>query len=156
MKEIDWSNLSFGYMKTDYNVRINFREGEWGKLEISSSELINLHMAATCLHYGQEAFEGLKAFRGKDGKVRIFRLEENAARLQSTCRGIMMAELPTERFKEAVLTAVKMVFIKSVVTMQPVCVPATKHMQQGIPQSFIWMQRRRSTSTSVALPTSSE
>ena len=62
MKEIDWSNLSFGYMKTDYNVRINFREGEWGKLEISSSELINLHMAATCLHYGQEAFEGLKAF----------------------------------------------------------------------------------------------
>ena len=73
MKEIDWSNLSFGYMKTDYNVRINFREGEWGKLEISSSELINLHMAATCLHYGQEAFEGLKAFRGKDGKVRIFR-----------------------------------------------------------------------------------
>ena len=108
MKEIDWANLSFGYMKTDYNVRINFREGEWGKLEISSSELINLHMAATCLHYGQEAFEGLKAFRGKDGKVRIFRLEENAARLQSTCRGIMMAELPTERFKEAVLTAVKM------------------------------------------------
>ena len=108
MKEIDWSNLSFGYMKTDYNVRINFREGEWGKLEISSSELINLHMAATCLHYGQEAFEGLKAFRGKDGKVRIFRLEENAAGLQSTCRGIMMAELPPERFKEAVLTAVKM------------------------------------------------
>ena len=45
-----------------------------------------MHMAATCLHYGQEAFEGLKAFRGKDGKVRIFRLEENAARLQSTCQ----------------------------------------------------------------------
>ena len=108
MKEIDWANLSFGYMKTDYNVRINFREGAWGELEISSSEQVNLHMAATCLHYGQEAFEGLKAFRGKDGKVRIFRLEENAARLQSTCRGIMMAELPTERFKEAVLKAVKM------------------------------------------------
>lgn len=108
MKEIDWSNLSFGYMKTDYNVRINYREGEWGKLEISSSEQISLHMAATCLHYGQEAFEGLKAFRGKDGKVRVFRLEENAARLQSTCRGIMMPELPTERFKEAVMAVVKM------------------------------------------------
>lgn len=65
MKEIDWSNLSFGYMKTDYNVRINFRDGAWGELEISSSEILNLHMAATCLHYGQEAFEGLKAFRGK-------------------------------------------------------------------------------------------
>ena len=99
MKEIDWANLSFGYMKTDYNVRINFRNGAWGELEVSSDEHLNLHMAATCLHYGQEAFEGLKAFRGKDGKVRIFRLEENAARLQSTCQGILMAELPTERFK---------------------------------------------------------
>jgi len=108
MKEIDWANLSFGYMKTDYNVRINFRNGAWGELEISSSEVLNLHMAATCLHYGQEAFEGLKAFRGKDGKVRIFRLEENAARLQSTCQGIMMAELPTERFKEAILKVVKL------------------------------------------------
>ncbi|GAE22870.1 branched-chain amino acid aminotransferase [Bacteroides pyogenes] len=108
MKEIDWSNLSFGYMKTDYNVRINFRDGAWGELEVSSSEYLNLHIAATCLHYGQEAFEGLKAFRGKDGKVRIFRLEENAARLQATCQGIMMAELPTERFKEAILKVVKL------------------------------------------------
>lgn len=108
MNEIDWANLSFGYMKTDYNVRINFRNGAWGELEVSSSECLNLHMAATCLHYGQEAFEGLKAFRGSDGKVRIFRLEENAARLQSTCEGIMMAELPTERFKEAILKVVKL------------------------------------------------
>ena len=108
MKEIDWANLSFGYMKTDYNVRINFRNGAWGELEVSSEEYLNLHMAATCLHYGQEAFEGLKAFRGKDGKVRIFRLEENAARLQSTCQGILMAELPTERFKEAILKVVKL------------------------------------------------
>lgn len=108
MKEIDWANLSFGYIKTDYNVRINFRNGAWGELEVSSSEYLNLHMAATCLHYGQEAFEGLKAFRGKDGKVRIFRLEENAARLQSTCQGIMMAELSTDRFKEAILKAVKL------------------------------------------------
>ena len=108
MKEIDWANLSFGYMKTDYKVRINFRNGAWGELEVSSEEYLNLHMAATCLHYGQEAFEGLKAFRGKDGKVRIFRLEENAARLQSTCQGILMAELPTERFKEAILKVVKL------------------------------------------------
>jgi branched-chain amino acid aminotransferase len=67
-----------------------------------------LHIAATCLHYGQEAFEGLKAFRGKDGKVRVFRLDENAKRLQSSCRGIMMPELPEEKFKEAVLKAVKL------------------------------------------------
>ena len=108
MKEIDWSNLSFGYMKTDYNVRINFREGAWGELEVSSSEYINMHMAATCLHYGQKAFEGLKAFRGKDGKIRVFRLEDNAARMQDTCRGILMAELPTERFREAVLKVIKL------------------------------------------------
>ncbi len=108
MEPIDWSNLSFGYMKTDYNVRCYFKDGAWGEIETSQSEHINLHMAATCLHYGQEAFEGLKAFRGKDGKIRIFRLEENAARLQSTCQGILMAELPTEKFREAVLKAVKL------------------------------------------------
>ena len=44
MKEIDWANLSFGYMKTDYNVRINFRNGAWGELEVSSEEHLNLHM----------------------------------------------------------------------------------------------------------------
>ena len=108
MKEIDWSSLSFGYMPTDYNVRINYRNGEWGKLEVSSSDIINIHMAATSLHYGQEAFEGLKAFRGKDGRVRIFRVEENAKRLQTSCDGIMMERLPIERFKEAVLAAVKL------------------------------------------------
>ena len=57
-------------------------------------------MAATCLHYGQEAFEGLKAYRCPDGKVRLFRVKDNAERLQSTCRGIMMPEVPTELFTE--------------------------------------------------------
>ncbi len=108
MKEIDWSNLSFGYMPTDYNVRCCYRDGKWGEIELSSSEYINLHMAATCLHYGQEAFEGLKAYRCKDGKIRIFRMEANAERLQSTCRGILMPELPTKTFCEMVKKVVKM------------------------------------------------
>ena len=108
MKTIDWANLSFGYMPTDYNVRYNYRNGSWGELEISSSEYINMHMAATCLHYGQEAIEGLKAFRGKDGKIRVFRLDENAARLQSTCRGILMPELSTEKFRDAILKVIKL------------------------------------------------
>ena len=107
MKEIDWSNLSFGYMRTDYNVRCYYRDGKWGELELCSEETLNIHMAATCLHYGQEAFEGLKAYRGKDGKIRIFRPEANAERLQSTCRGILMPELPTEKFCEAVKKVVK-------------------------------------------------
>ena len=75
---MDCSNLSFGYMKADYNVRCYYRNGEWGEVEVSDTETITIHMAATCLHYGQEAFEGLKAFRGKDGKVRVFRLDSNA------------------------------------------------------------------------------
>ena len=64
MKEIDWANLPFGYMKTDYNVRCYYRDGKWGELELCSEETLNIHMAATCLHYGQEAFEGLKRRQG--------------------------------------------------------------------------------------------
>lgn len=108
MKNIDWNNIGFGYIKTDYNVRCSFKDGEWGEIRSTQDEFINLHMAATCLHYGQEAFEGLKAFRGKDGKIRIFRLDENAKRLQNSCKGIMMAPLPVEKFKEAVIKAVKL------------------------------------------------
>ncbi len=107
MDTINWSNLSFGYMKTDYNVRCHYSNGAWSKPEITDSEYLNMHMAATCLHYGQEAFEGMKAFRGKDEKIRIFRMRENAIRLQNSCRGIMMAELPVELFEECILTAVK-------------------------------------------------
>ncbi len=106
MENIDWGNLSFGYMPTDYNVRCYYRNGNWGEIEVSSSDTINIHMAATCLHYGQEAFEGLKAFRCPDGHVRIFRMKDNAERLQSTCRGILMPELPTEKFCEMVEKAV--------------------------------------------------
>lgn len=108
MKKLDWANLSFGYMKTDYNVRCYYRNGKWGEIEVSSEETINMHMAAVCLHYGQEAFEGLKAYRCPDGKVRVFRPEENAARLQSTCRGIVMPEVPTELFVEMVEKVVRL------------------------------------------------
>ena len=108
MENINWSDLSFGYMKTDYNVRCYYRDGKWGELEVSSSEIINIHMAATCLHYGQESFEGLKAFKGKDGKIRVFRMDENGKRMQSSSRGIKMAELPVEKFEEAVRKVVKL------------------------------------------------
>ena len=98
-QSIDWANLPFGYMPTDYNVRCTYRNGKWGEIEVSSSEILNIHMAATCLHYGQEAFEGQKAFRCPDGKIRLFRIDDNAERLQQTCRGIMMPEVPTELFR---------------------------------------------------------
>lgn len=107
MENINWSELGFSYMKTNGNVRCEYHNGSWGSLEWHTEEYINMHMAATCLHYGQEAFEGLKAFRGVDGKIRIFRLEENAKRLASSCRGICMPELPEGLFEEAVIMAVK-------------------------------------------------
>jgi branched-chain amino acid aminotransferase len=107
MDTINWSNLSFGYMKTDYNVRIHYSDGQWSQPELETSEFLNIHIAATCLHYGQEAFEGMKAFRGKDNKIRLFRMRENALRLQNSCNGIMMAELPVELFEECILKAVK-------------------------------------------------
>ena len=56
MANLDWNNLPFGYIKTDYNVRCYFRDGKWSKPEISESEYIDIHIAATGLHYGQESF----------------------------------------------------------------------------------------------------
>ena len=106
--DINWGELSFGYNKTDYNVRCYHRDGKWGELEISSSEHINVHMAATGLHYGQEAFEGLKGYRGKDGKVRLFRWKENAKRMRASAQGIMMAEVPDELFEKALKTVLKL------------------------------------------------
>ena len=108
MEQMDWSNLGFGYMKTDFNIRCTYKNGAWGDLEVHDSEYMTLHMAATALHYGQESFEGLKAFRGKDGKIRIFRMRDNALRMQDSSEGTVMAKVPVEKFEEAVVKAVKL------------------------------------------------
>ena len=108
MKNIDWKNLTFGYLKTDYNIRCYFKDGKWGPLEVSTSETIDIHIAATCLHYGQEAFEGMKAYRGKDDKVRLFRWEENWLRMQRSAEGILMQPVPKEIFGEACRKAVEL------------------------------------------------
>ena len=108
MENMDWKNLPFGYMKTEYNVRCYYKDGKWGELEISSSEYVMLHIAATTLHYGQEVFEGLKAYRGKDGKVRLFRCRDNAQRLADSGSYLQMATPPVDVFVEAVKKAVKL------------------------------------------------
>ncbi len=108
MQNIEWSKLPFGYLKTDYNVRCYNRDGKWGELEISSSEFINLHIASTAIHYGQQAFEGMKAYMGKDGNIRIFRWEENFKRLERSAHGILMQPVTKELFKEAIFKAVLM------------------------------------------------
>ncbi|HJE38403.1 MAG TPA: branched-chain amino acid aminotransferase [Candidatus Amulumruptor caecigallinarius] len=107
-QQIDWANLPFGYIKTDYNVRCYYKDGKWGDIEVSDSETLNLHIAATSLHYGQEIFEGMKAFRGKDGKVRVFRIEENAHRIAESARGLLMEPVPEELFTEMVKKVVKL------------------------------------------------
>jgi len=108
MENIDWKNLPFGYLKTDYNIRCLYKNGKWGPLEVSTSEYIDIHIAATALHYGQEAFEGLKAYMGKDGKIRLFRWEENAKRLISSAEGVIMAPVPFELFKEALFKVIEL------------------------------------------------
>lgn len=105
---LDWNNLGFMYRQTDYNVRCYYRDGKWGELEIHSEETINMHMAATCLHYGQESFEGLKAYRGVDGKVRLFRPEENARRMNHTADGILMPQIPEELYLQALEKVVRL------------------------------------------------
>lgn len=102
MNTIDWKSLPFGYFKTDVNVRAYYRNGAWSDIEITDSEYVPTHIAATGLHYGQQAFEGMKAFRGKNGDIRLFRWQENALRLQRSAKGIYMAEVPEELFFKAI------------------------------------------------------
>lgn len=108
MEQFDWKNLPFGYVRTDYNIRCHYRNGRWGALEVSTSEFIDIHIAATALHYGQEAFEGLKAYMGKDGKIRLFRWEENAKRLIHSAKGIIMEPFPVELFREAIFKVINL------------------------------------------------
>ena len=99
----DWNDLGFEYTETDYMVRCAYRNGQWGKLTATRNKTISLHAAATALQYGQEAFEGLKAIRGVDGKVRVFRMTENAARLSRSCEALFMAQVPEALFCDAIL-----------------------------------------------------
>ncbi len=108
MKNIDWSKLGFGYYKTDYNVRAYFKDGKWSDIEVSDKDTLEVNLAASGLHYGQQAFEGMKAFRGKDDKIRVFRWDENFKRLTNSSEGIMMAKVPEELFKEMLFKVIEL------------------------------------------------
>lgn len=103
---LDWANLSFGYTKTDYNIRYTWRDGSWDKGVLTAEETLSVHMAGTCLHYGQQCFEGLKAFETKNGDVLVFRIEENARRMIRSCRKILMEPASEEMFIDAVYRVV--------------------------------------------------
>ena len=107
MKEIDWSKLGFHYTEPDYIVRAAYHDGVWEEPYATQDKFLHLHVSATCLQYGQEAFEGLKAFRGVDGKIRIFRWRENAKRLAKSAEGLFMAPVPEEMFGRAIRLALE-------------------------------------------------
>ena len=105
--EIDWDNLGFAYVQTRSHIRYTYRDGAWDSGELHSDPYLNLHIGATALHYGQAAFEGLKAFTCADGEIRIFRPDENAKRLGRTADRVLMADVPEDLFLEAVHRVVR-------------------------------------------------
>ena len=107
MKNIDWSKLGFHYTEPEYIVRAACHEGVWEEPYATKDKFLHLHVSATCLRYGQEAFEGLKAFRGMDGKIRIFRWRENAKRMARSAEGLYMTPVPEELFGRAIRLALE-------------------------------------------------
>lgn len=106
-KNIDWSNLGFGYMKTDYRFVSNFKDGKWDDGVLTTDENIVMNECACVLQYAQTCFEGMKAYRTVDGKVVCFRPDMNAARMADTCRYLEMAVFPEDKFVDAVVETVK-------------------------------------------------
>ena len=100
--DLDWKNLPFDYIRTDYNVRSYYKDGKWSEPELTTDETIQMHMADPCLHYAQEAFEGLKAFETADGRIVTFRPDENAKRLQSSGGQILIPSIPEDMFLNAI------------------------------------------------------
>ena len=104
---IDWDNLGFKFMPTRSNIRFHYADGKWDDGRLTGSYEINMSIAANALHYGQAIFEGGKAFRCKDGKIRIFRPEENGKRLNRSAAHLLMPEFPLEKFVEAAKAVVR-------------------------------------------------
>lgn len=107
MKQIDWSKLGFGYSDTNCHIRYIWRDGKWDEGELVKENTITMHIGASCLHYGQACFEGMKAFRCKDGKIRIFRPDENGKRMYRTAERTCMPPLPVETFIDAARRVIK-------------------------------------------------
>ncbi|VTS24766.1 branched-chain amino acid aminotransferase [Streptococcus porcinus] len=105
--DIDWNNLGFEYHKLPYRYISYFKDGQWDQGQFTEDANLHLSEAAPALHYGQQAFEGLKAYRTKDGSIQLFRPDCNAARLQATAERLLMPRISTEQFIDAVKQVVK-------------------------------------------------
>lgn len=104
---LDWSNLSFSYMKTDKRYVAYYKNGKWGEGQLVDDNQIKLSEGSTGLNYGQQCFEGMKAQTTKDGRVLLFRPDMNAKRINRSADAIMMPTIPEEMFLEAIKMAVK-------------------------------------------------
>ena len=104
---IDWENLGFGYLKTDYRFVSNYKDGKWDDGELTTDATITLNESAGVLQYAQTCFEGLKAYRTADGHVVCFRPDLNAKRMADSCRRLEMPVYPEEKFLEAIEKVVK-------------------------------------------------
>ena len=104
---LDWKNLGFSYIKTDYRFIAHWKDGKWDNGELTTDSTLHIHEGSTALHYGQQCFEGLKAYRCKDSSINLFRPDQNAKRMQNTCARLLMPQVPTELFIRACKEVVK-------------------------------------------------
>ncbi len=101
-KNIDWENLGFGYIKTDYRFVARYKDGKWDDGELTTDNTITVEESACVLQYAQTCFEGLKAYTTADGNIVCFRPDLNAARMADSCRRMKMPVFPEDKFVEAV------------------------------------------------------
>lgn len=106
-KEMDWGKLGFDYIKADYCYVSHFKDGKWDEGKLTEDNTLTISNGSTALHYGQQTFEGLKAYRTKDGSIQLFRPDENAKRMIKSCQKLLMAEFPVDRFVQACIDVVK-------------------------------------------------
>ena len=104
---IEWSQLGFSYIKTDLRYLSKWRNGAWDKGKLVEDNTLTISEGSTALHYGQQCFEGLKAYRTKEGKIQLFRPDQNAKRMNSSCRRVLMPEVPEDKFIDACTQVVK-------------------------------------------------
>ena len=104
---IEWDKLGFEFMPVKSNVRASFKDGKWSELKLHYDYNITMSVAANCMHYGQAIFEGMKAFRMKDGRIGVFRPQMNAKRFNNSAERILMETLPEEMFLEAIKMVVR-------------------------------------------------
>src|SRR5699024_1591432 len=107
VENLDWNNLGFEYHDLPYSFVAKYKDGQWQAGELTEKSTLELSEAAEVLHYGQEIFEGLKAYRRKDGKINLFRPELNAERLANSAKRLGMEPYPIDAFVDSVKKIVK-------------------------------------------------